>query len=54
MYMKTSHEDLGISESDWKVFMAHTIATLDIWVFKAREDCLAAVVGLTYDIVDNR
>ena len=27
--MKTSHEGLGISESDWQVFVKHTVATLD-------------------------
>jgi hemoglobin len=27
--MKTAHEGLGITESDWDAFLRHTVATLD-------------------------
>ena len=53
--MKTSHEGLGISESDWDVFVGHTVATLDkLEVYgREREDCLGAVASLQDDVVEN-
>ena len=52
--MRTSHEGMGITESDWDVFIKHTVATLDKLElpFKEKEDCLAAVVGLKDDMVE--
>ncbi len=51
--MKTSHTGLRISESDWQVFVKHTVATLDKLGVKGKEkdDFLAAAVGLKKDIV---
>ena len=53
--MKTSHEGLGITESDWSVFIKHTVATLDKFELpsKEKEDCLAAILGLKDDMVEN-
>jgi hemoglobin len=52
--MKTSHEGLRISESDWKVFADHTVATLN--KFKVAEteqrELLAAATSLKGDIVE--
>jgi len=52
--MKTSHEGLGISESDWQLFVAHTKATLDKFAVPAREqeEFLAAAASLKGDIVE--
>jgi len=52
--MKTAHEGLGISESDWAVFMHHTEATLDDLAVPAREksDFLASAASLKSDIVE--
>ena len=52
--MKTSHEGLGISESDWQVFVQHTVATLDNLGVqgKEREEFLAAAASLKGDIVE--
>jgi hemoglobin len=52
--MKTSHEGLGISESDWQVFVKHTVATLDAFGVqgKEREEFLAAAASLKGDIVE--
>ena len=52
--MKTSHEGLGISESDWQVFVQHTLATLDKFGVqgKEREEFLAAAASLKGDIVE--
>ena len=52
--MKTAHAGLYISESDWQVFVNHTIATLDhLGVQGAeREDFLAAAASLKGDIVE--
>ncbi len=52
--MKTSHEGLSISESDWQVFVKHTIATLDTFGVqgKEREEFLAAAASLKGDIVE--
>ena len=52
--MKTSHEGLGISQSDWDVFVQHTIASLnDLGVAeKEKNDFLAAAAGLHGDVVE--
>ena len=52
--MKTSHEGLSISESDWQVFVQHTLATLDTFGVqgKEREEFLAAAASLKGDIVE--
>ena len=52
--MKTSHEGLGISESDWQVFVKHTGATLDTLGVhgKEREEFLAAAASLKGEIVE--
>jgi hemoglobin len=52
--MKTSHEGLSISESDWQVFVKHTLATLDKFGVqgKEREEFLAAAASLKEDIVE--
>ena len=52
--MKTSHEGLGISESDWQVFVQHTVATLDKFGVqgKEREEFLAAAASLKGEIVE--
>ena len=52
--MKTSHEGLAISESDWQVFVKHTLATLDKFGVqgKEREEFLAAAASLKGDIVE--
>ena len=54
--MKTSHEGLGITESDWNIFIQHTVAMLDKFELPLREkeDCLAAVLVLKEDTVENR
>ena len=52
--MKTSHEGLGISESDWNVFVQHTNASLDNLRIPEREknEFLAAAASLKGDIVE--
>jgi hemoglobin len=52
--MKTSHEGLQISESDWKVFADHTVATLNKFRVPPaeQEEFLAAAVSLKGDIVE--
>ena len=52
--MKTSHEGLGISESDWQVFVKHKGATLDTLGVhgKEREEFLAAAASLKGEIVE--
>ena len=52
--MKTSHEGLQISESDWKVFADHTVATLSKFKVpqKEQEEFLAAAASLKGDIVE--
>ncbi|MGH9257819.1 MAG: group I truncated hemoglobin [Vicinamibacterales bacterium] len=54
--MKTSHEGLGISESDWDVLVRHAAATLEDLGVAAGEksDALSAVAGLKGDIVEAR
>lgn len=52
--MKTSHEGLGISESDWQVFVKHALATLDRFDVqgKEREEFLAATASFKGDMVE--
>ena len=52
--MKTSHEGIGISESDWEVFVKHTVATLEHLEVPEREknEFLAAAASLKGDIVE--
>jgi len=52
--MKTSHDGLRISDSDWNVFVKHAAATLDDLgvVEPERSDLLAAAASLKGDIVE--
>jgi len=52
--MKTSHEGLGISESDWQVFVDHTVSCLDdLGVAETeKNEFLAAAASLKTDIVE--
>jgi hemoglobin len=52
--MKTSHEGLHISESDWQIFVKHTQATLDAFGVQGqeRDEFLAAADSLKGDIVE--
>ena len=54
--MKTSHEGLGISESDWDVFAKHAVASLEDLGVPQREknDVLAFASSLKGDIVEAR
>ena len=54
--MKTSHDGLAISESDWNVFIQHTTATLNDLGVAEREkgEVLAAAQSLKADIVESR
>ncbi len=54
--MKTSHDGLEISESDWGIFTQHTVATLnDLGVGeREKQEIIAAAASLKADIVDNR
>jgi len=52
--MKTSHEGLGITQSDWDVFVRHTVASLnDLGIAeRERNEVLAAAGSLIGDIVE--
>lgn len=52
--MKTSHRGMGISESDWNVFLGHLEATLDTFKVPAAErgEVLAFVDSTKSDIVE--
>ena len=54
--MKTSHEGLGISESDWDIFVQHSVASLeDLGVAeKEKTEFLSAAASLKGDIVEAR
>jgi hemoglobin len=54
--MKTSHEGLGISESDWQVLVGHIRATLnDLGVAtREQEEFIALVETTKGDIVETR
>ena len=53
--MKPIHEGLGISDSDWDVFVTHAIATLDKLGVqgKEREAFPTAAASLKDDIAEN-
>ena len=52
--MKTSHEGLGITESDWDIFVQHTVGSLQDLGVAEREktEFLAAAAALKSDIVE--
>src|SRR5215212_2823613 len=52
--MKTSHQGMGISESDWNVAVGHLTASLDKFKVGAKEksELLGAVSALKKDIVE--
>ena len=52
--MQTSHKGLGISASDWEIFMRHAAATLGEFAVPARErdEVLAFLTSLRGDIVE--
>ena len=54
--MKTSHEGLGISDSDWNIFVQHSVASLeDLGVAeKEKAEFLSAAAALKGDIVEAR
>lgn len=54
--MKTAHEGLGISESDWSVMVRHATASLEALGVRPREadDALSAVAGLKSHIVETQ
>ena len=52
--MKTSHKGLGVSVSDWKVFMQHACAVLEKFAVPVpeRDEVLAFLTGLQGDVVE--
>lgn len=52
--MKTSHEGMGIDESDWRIFIGHLEATLDSFKVPAGERAavLAFIDSTKRDIVE--
>ena len=52
--MKTSHEGLGIGESDWMIFAQHAVAVLDDLGVAERDkaELLTLVDGMKSDIVE--
>ena len=52
--MKTSHEGMKISESDWSIFLQHAGATLEALKVPKQEcdEVVAFVLGLKEDIVE--
>ncbi|HEX2150878.1 MAG TPA: group 1 truncated hemoglobin [Stellaceae bacterium] len=52
--MKTSHQGMGINESDWRVFLGHVKASLTTFEVPAVEsaEVLAFVGGTKPDIVE--
>jgi hemoglobin len=52
--MRLSHRGMGISESDWNVFLGHAAATLAKFEVPEAEqrDVVAFVQGLKKDIVE--
>jgi len=51
---KTSHRGMGISDSDWEIFIAHLNATLDNFQLPAQErsDVIAFIESTRADIVE--
>ena len=52
--MKTSHAGLNISERDWQIFVAHTVATLEKFQVpeKEKQEFLACAGSLKDEIVE--
>ena len=52
--MKTSHKGLGVSASDWEVFMRHASAVLEKFAVPVpeRNEVLAFLTGLQGDVVE--
>ena len=52
--MKTSHKGLGVSVSDWEVFMRHASAVLEKFAVPVpeRDEVLAFLTGLQGDVVE--
>jgi hemoglobin len=52
--MTTSHQGMGVSESDWQVFIGHVEASLATFEVPATEhtEVLAFVGGLKSDVVE--
>jgi len=52
--MQTSHKGLGISTSNWAVFMQHAAATLEKFAVPAaeRDEVLTFLTSLQGDIVE--
>lgn len=52
--MKTSHKGMGISESDWSVFMGHIHATLEAFQVPQaeRDEVVALIEGTKQDMVE--
>jgi hemoglobin len=52
--MKTSHKGLGVSVSDWEVFMQHACAVLERFAVPVpeRDEVLAFLTGLQGDVVE--
>jgi hemoglobin len=53
-YMKTSHKGLGVSASDWEVFMRHASGVLEKFAVPVpeRDEVLAFLTGLQGDVVE--
>lgn len=51
---KTSHKGMGISDSDWEIFMGHMNATLDTFNLpqQERDDVIAFIESTRADIVE--
>ncbi len=51
--MRTTHEGLGITESDWQIAVGHLVATLDKFGVpqKGKDELIGAVATLKPDIV---
>ncbi len=52
--LKTSHDGMGITASDWKVFMQHTEAMLDTFVAGAPEwdECFEVIARFEAEVVE--
>jgi hemoglobin len=52
--MQTSHKGLGISASEWAIFMRHATATLEKFAVSAaeRDEVLAFLTSLQGDVVE--
>ena len=54
--MKTTHQGMQISESDWAVFLGHADATMEVLKISTREceEVVAFVLGLKESVVDSQ